>query len=402
MCKLFGWTTERKLNYEKRKKVKKLIESLLIVGGVVLNNPHGTGVMIRTGNGESTLIKRKYNALEFLIRDREILDYWFLRDVRTVIGHVRFATSGTISSKNAHPYRFGTFYGAHNGILEMNVLKKLAKEEGVRVKQSDNDTRIFFKLMAKMIEQGQLTLKESLKYFLDKNNIGDYTFLFYFQEKLWFIRSGRPLTGYQTDLGWFLTSTEEMFNKSVELAGINLKKKKKQIEENVLYVIEEEEIREVCEIKPPRPPQPVYQPNYYGSYRSSYGGYNNYNWDWDRTDTRYSTSTGYSTSTFADYSYLEEGTPLEELALAEEGLIDLSPIEMLKLVEEAIDYLTEDIEQIEATMIANDLVDDEYLQAEIAEKKELLKRLKRKYKIVEKEVKRDMNKKLYQEFTRSI
>jgi len=39
------------------------------------------------------------------------------RDTSIVMGHVRFATTGTISIRNAHPFKIGKVIGAHNGVI---------------------------------------------------------------------------------------------------------------------------------------------------------------------------------------------------------------------------------------------------------------------------------------------
>ena len=39
------------------------------------------------------------------------------RSTTAVLGHVRLATHGTISVRNAHPFAIGKVVGAHNGVL---------------------------------------------------------------------------------------------------------------------------------------------------------------------------------------------------------------------------------------------------------------------------------------------
>lgn len=95
-------------------KEERIFKQGLIVDS--LRGEHSTGVAVvdRLG-GEPTIVKQLGNAYELLFDKRfEDAMRW---GNRVLIGHNRYATVGSVNKANAHPFNFGSIYGAHNGTL---------------------------------------------------------------------------------------------------------------------------------------------------------------------------------------------------------------------------------------------------------------------------------------------
>jgi len=70
------------------------------------------------------------------------------------VGHIRWATHGKPSEKNAHPHRAGSVVLVHNGIVEnYRELKEHLKKQGVTF-QSDTDTEVVAHLIDQEIRKG--------------------------------------------------------------------------------------------------------------------------------------------------------------------------------------------------------------------------------------------------------
>jgi len=75
-------------------------------------------------------------------------------DGQAGMGHIRWATHGKPSEKNAHPHRAGSVVLVHNGIVEnYRELKERLKKKGV-VFQSDTDTEVVAHLIDQEIRSG--------------------------------------------------------------------------------------------------------------------------------------------------------------------------------------------------------------------------------------------------------
>lgn len=99
MCGLFG-------------AIGKSINPLIIRGLAIANRTRGkeslgmfdsTGKKIKSASDPTVCLTRS-NFSAFIARK-----HWF------IAGHTRKATRGVVNKKNAHPFRFGNYIGAHNG-----------------------------------------------------------------------------------------------------------------------------------------------------------------------------------------------------------------------------------------------------------------------------------------------
>ena len=96
-------------------------------------NPHGMGFASKSVSYKGMSFETFYNRLQFVPKDENI------------IIHFRFATHGSVGAKNCHPFKKGSMWFAHNGILDItprgdmtdsetafqDILYPTAKEYGI-------------------------------------------------------------------------------------------------------------------------------------------------------------------------------------------------------------------------------------------------------------------------------
>lgn len=102
--------------------------------------------------------------------------------VSTVVGHCRYATHGSVSWKNAHPFHFGKIVGVHNGVIH-----KLAPGKD----QDRTDSSVLYE---KINEMGLVPALEEARdgaYALAWVNVQENTLNFVRNEQrqLWFMRA---------------------------------------------------------------------------------------------------------------------------------------------------------------------------------------------------------------------
>lgn len=97
-------------------------------------NPHGMGFASKSIHYKGMSFETFYNRLQFVPENENI------------IIHFRYATHGSVCAKNCHPFKRGSLWFAHNGILDISpkgdmtdsetafndILYPVAKEYGVR------------------------------------------------------------------------------------------------------------------------------------------------------------------------------------------------------------------------------------------------------------------------------
>lgn len=96
-------------------------------------NPHGMGFVSKSLHYKGMNFEKFYNRLQFVPKDEAI------------IIHFRYATHGSVCAENCHPFRKGSMWFAHNGILDIkprgnmtdsetafqDILYPMAKEYGI-------------------------------------------------------------------------------------------------------------------------------------------------------------------------------------------------------------------------------------------------------------------------------
>jgi len=288
MCRVLAWHrgSNKKLKVAEEKKVKKLIKGLLLAEAG--SNPDGTGLLsvkARKEGDKVYLLKRGINALKFLIREEERINF-LLDDAKMVIGHVRYATKGEISDGNSHPFMFRVkgkvFAGVHNGVIDYESLVKKALSLNIKnPKWFEVDSFLLFACIAKLLRQDkpiEAAVETALK---DVN--GSWALIMYWDGKIYFVKSmERPLWVCDLrseGLGRFIVSTKEMFEKACEIAGEDLKEVSHfEPLPYRLYVIDGD--GEVKKVKDLKLKEPVYS-DYHMSY--IWNGY----CEWDGYEDEY-------------------------------------------------------------------------------------------------------------------
>lgn len=94
-------------------KLDKVFKTLLILDS--LRGTDSTGIAAVMRNGNADIAKQVGNPFELM--DMPKFDRLICRFNKVLLGHNRYATSGSVDRKNAHPFEFDGLIGAHNGTL---------------------------------------------------------------------------------------------------------------------------------------------------------------------------------------------------------------------------------------------------------------------------------------------
>lgn len=119
MCGLFGCA-----GYIPKSKRHALVASLAVLN--TSRGNHSTGIGILTADGRHEILKSAVSAHDFIIK-KPFVEALKIPSLAT-IGHCRWATHGEIKQANAHPFRFGSIVGTHNGVV--NNVNKLRHWSG--------------------------------------------------------------------------------------------------------------------------------------------------------------------------------------------------------------------------------------------------------------------------------
>lgn len=135
MCGLVGVVNREKVILESTK-LDKIFNQLLYADA--LRGTHGTGILSVTDKKEVLTLKKALPASDFLDlgRYKNIVER---NNNIFLLGHNRFATQGSHTSTNAHPFNHGDIHLFHNGTLHGH--NNLSKNKNFDV---DSDALAFF------------------------------------------------------------------------------------------------------------------------------------------------------------------------------------------------------------------------------------------------------------------
>lgn len=176
---------------------------------------HSTGLVIQSAKGSCYVKKDVGDGASYVAGGNST--FLFKHKIVAALGHNRFATTGEISKRNAHPFcqkiNGKWAFGVHNGIV--GNYEELCEEFGVAKPAVDSEA--VFRAIARMRREGA-TIPDAIEevtYYISSN--ADFAFAYLDQDSrdvyLW--RSpDRPLTIFDAgklNLGKWFCSTEEIF-----------------------------------------------------------------------------------------------------------------------------------------------------------------------------------------------
>ena len=141
MCGLYGYITSLNKNDSLLTENQKLQKQRVLEGLMVANVSRGsdsTGIATFDSFKKMGLVKDIIPATDFV--GCQGCQAKLRANPQLIIGHTRQATTGNVTARNAHPFKWGKIVGAHNGI----VSNHLEIDKKVEV-----DSEVIFKLLNK-------------------------------------------------------------------------------------------------------------------------------------------------------------------------------------------------------------------------------------------------------------
>lgn len=257
MCGIFGFA--KREDWQSETQMTRINDTLTYLAyNSVVRGQDSTGISIFSGDESATY--KTLKASDELVCSKEwdnIVDT-ITPKTTVAMGHVRLATQGEITTRNAHPFQIGSVVGAHNGII-MNheeVCEKINKSVEV-------DSEVIF---------GLINRKESIQEALDLI-YGDYA-ISWVKDNPHTINllheKGRPLyTAYWKKARClFWASTFQILSESLREAGLQIK-----VSHLPIDVVHSFDTREFWKEANPETEKVVSNAGGYWGYKSKYGSY---------------------------------------------------------------------------------------------------------------------------------
>lgn len=142
MCRLFGLVANKEVDVEfsflKADKSMKYLSKA---------HPDGWGIGWYENSKPKAFKQGRDDGLHY--------DFDRVKKVRShiIIGHVRRATEGDKSRKNAHPFCYKQWLFAHNGSVDRSSLLQLLNDEFKQDMKSKTDSEVYFRLILQWINE---------------------------------------------------------------------------------------------------------------------------------------------------------------------------------------------------------------------------------------------------------
>lgn len=155
-------------------------------------NPDGWGIGYFEDH-TSKVIKSSQSAFE----SEEFLELSQFIKSRIIISHVRYASVGSISKRNSHPFIYKNWIFAHNGTLYKEELRRMIKDEYLANLTSDGiDSELYFRYIVQNIEEsGNIVegIRKAVNEVLSKAYYHGANFIMSDGQKLYAFRYENPL-----------------------------------------------------------------------------------------------------------------------------------------------------------------------------------------------------------------